>query len=81
MGILNNGDSRFIDRWEVFEVILPKIDASGGYIMPTATSEQLSALIKKANVRWRNYNQSSDRDWTRDELEEWIRVNFRYILN
>lgn len=31
-------------RDEVFEVILPKIDASGGYIMPTATSEQLEAL-------------------------------------
>jgi len=31
-------------RDEVFETILPKIDASGGYIMPTATSEQLEAL-------------------------------------
>jgi prophage antirepressor-like protein len=31
-------------RDEVFEVILPKIDASGGYIMPNATSDQLEAL-------------------------------------
>ncbi|MCC3459832.1 MAG: KilA-N domain-containing protein [Microcoleus sp. PH2017_11_PCY_U_A] len=133
--------------------VLRQVLTNGGYIMPTATSEQLSALIKEANakilamyknrsvtyklnkktgittmtvfkggvkeyqtdlcsystpslvnpqvlimrsfyseldrctididspmkeayVRWRNYNQSSDRDWTRDELEEWIRVNF-----
>jgi prophage antirepressor-like protein len=136
----------------VFEVLLLKIEASGGYIMPTATSEQLSGLIKEANqkllalyksrdvsykkdktgavkmtvyknrkkeyetyisdssspslvnpqiliighydksidscdididsplkeayVRYRDYCHSSDRTWTRDELEEWIRVNF-----
>jgi prophage antirepressor-like protein len=28
----------------VFEVVLPKLRASGGYIMPTATSKQLEAL-------------------------------------
>jgi len=136
----------------VFEDVLVKIEASGGYIMPTATSEQLGGLIKEANqkllalyksrdvsykkdkdgavkmtvyknrkkeyetyisdssspslvnpqiliighydprsnsctididsplkeayVRWRDYCNSSDRDWTRDELEEWIRVNY-----
>lgn len=31
-------------RDEVFENILPKIDASGGYIMPSATSKQIEAL-------------------------------------
>jgi anti-repressor protein len=33
-------------RW-VFEEVLPKLRASGGYIMPTATSDQLQALIQK----------------------------------
>jgi len=31
-------------RDEVFEVILPKIDSEGGYIMPSATQQQLQAL-------------------------------------
>jgi len=138
-------------KW-VYSDLLPKLRASGGYIMPTATSEQLSGLIKEANqkllalyksrsvtykkdkdgavkmtvyknrvkeyetyisdcsspslvnpqiliirnydprsnscdididsplkeayVRWRDYDHVCDRTWTRDELEEWIRVNF-----
>ena len=40
-------------RW-VFTKVLPKLRASGGYIMPTATSEQLEALkieiIEKENI-------------------------------
>ena len=136
----------------VFEEVLPKLRASGGYIMPTATSEQLGALIKDANaklmskyrmrsvkfkpdkdgtvkmtvfrnggkeyetyisdkakpslvnpqilicghydddvdccnididspmkeayVRWRQYDDVYDRRWKRDELEDWVRVNF-----
>lgn len=37
-------------RW-VFEDVLPKLRASGGYVMPAATSEQLAELIKLANDR------------------------------
>ena len=138
-------------KWICTEV-LPKLRASGGYIMPTATSEQLGVLIKEANqklmskyrmrsvkfkpdkdgtvkmtvfrnggkeyetyisdkskpslvnpqilicghydddvdccnididspmkeayVRWRQYDDVYDRRWKRDELEDWVRVNF-----
>lgn len=150
MGAKNDIAKKF-KRWLKHDV-LPKLRASGGYIMPNATSEQLAGLVKEANskilalyksrsvryktdkdgavkmtvmkggvkeyetyisdcsspslvnpqvliirnydprstscsididsplkeayVRWRDYNQSSDRDWTRPELEEWVRVNF-----
>ena len=36
----------------------------------------IDSPLKEAYVRYRDYCHSSDRDWTRDELEEWIRVNF-----
>lgn len=146
-----NDIAKDFKRWLKHEV-LPKLRASGGYIMPTATSEQLAGLIKEANqkldalyksrsvtykkdkdgavkmtvyknrqkeyetyisdksapslvnpqiliighydprstacnididsplkeayVRWRDYDHVCDRNWTRDELEEWIRLNF-----
>lgn len=143
----------FID-W-LTEDVLPKLRASGGYVMPAATGEQLAALIKQANdqikalykarsvtykknritgattmtvlkngvkeyetqisdystpskvnpqvlimrhfdwqegvdnctididspmkeayVRFRDYSQVADRQWTFAEVEEWVRVNF-----
>lgn len=36
-------------RW-VFEEVLPKLRASGGYIMPTATSEQIEALVSERDA-------------------------------
>ena len=150
MGAKNDVAKDF-KRWLKHEV-LPKLRASGAYILPTATSEQLGALIKNANlqllakyksrsvtyktdkegytkmtvyknrvkeyetyisdkskpslvnpqiliighydddvdccnididspmkeayVRWRDYDHVCDRRWKRDELEEWVRVNF-----
>jgi prophage antirepressor-like protein len=35
----------------VFEEVLPKLRASGGYIMPTATSEQLKALSEEIVIK------------------------------
>jgi prophage antirepressor-like protein len=37
-------------KW-VYSEVLPKLRASGGYIMPTATSEQLAGLVKEANAK------------------------------
>ncbi|WP_293134714.1 hypothetical protein [Microcoleus sp. bin38.metabat.b11b12b14.051] len=147
---LDTPECELFQRW-VFDVVV-KLFASGGIIMPTATSEQLGVLIKDANaklmskyrmrsvkfktdkdgtvkmtvfrnggkeyetyisdkskpslvnpqiliighyddavdscsididspmkeayVRWRQYDDVYDRRWKRNELEEWVRVNF-----
>jgi len=42
----------------------------------TACTIDIDSPLKEAYVRWRDYDHICDRDWTRDELEEWIRVNF-----
>jgi len=49
---------KFID-W-LTEDVIKKLRASGGYIMPTATSEQLEGLIKSANEKLKlRYNARS----------------------
>jgi len=36
----------------------------------------IDSPLKEAYVRWRDYDHVYDKTWTRDELEEWVRVNF-----
>ncbi|NJM21215.1 MAG: hypothetical protein HC907_22115 [Richelia sp. SM1_7_0] len=44
-----NPSAKKFQRW-VFEEVLPKLRASGGYIMPTATSEQLEVLQNEISL-------------------------------
>jgi len=46
--------AKSFQRW-VFEEVLPKLRASGGYIVPTATSEQLEALQQEIAVLQEKY--------------------------
>jgi prophage antirepressor-like protein len=52
----------------MFEVVFPKIRASGGYIMPTATSDEVQALV--AEYKEENLRLSADNQVLTTKVEE-----------
>lgn len=62
-------------RW-VFEEVLPKLRASGGYIMPTATSEQLEALQLEVTTLQESNLILQDTNKMRQKVWEFARLRF-----
>jgi len=81
MTVLRNGGveyETYISDKSTPSLVNPQILIMGHYddAVLNQCSIDIDSPMKEAYVRWRDYDHVYDRKWTRDELEEWIRLNF-----
>ena len=80
MTVLRNGGveyETYISEKSTPSLVNPQILIIGHYDdRIDACSIDIDSPLKEAYVRWRDYDHVCDRSWTRDDLEEWVRVNF-----